>query len=189
MLPNPAAMAVPPRTASPASWNPAEPPPPAAGAPLGTALDWARGDAAPLVAPVAGALLAPVAGALLEEPAAGLPLPAPPGPELLLSAGCAEVPALAPLLGVLVAEELAPLAPGALGDSVVTDGEPPVQAESATQASTVVRPQPTAVSQTRWGVHAMAVRALIEPPCVLSAMTISRSPARETEESGGDLKQ
>jgi hypothetical protein len=42
-----------------------------------------------------------------------------------------------------------------------------VQAESATQASMVVSPQPTTVSRTRCDVHPMAVRALIEPPRVL----------------------
>jgi hypothetical protein len=42
-----------------------------------------------------------------------------------------------------------------------------VQAESATQASMVVRPQPKTVSRTRCDVPAMAVRALIEPPGVL----------------------
>jgi hypothetical protein len=42
-----------------------------------------------------------------------------------------------------------------------------VQAESATQASMVVKPQPTAVSLTRCAVHAMAVRAFIEPPHAL----------------------
>ena len=59
---------------------------------------------------------------------------------------------------------------GAVGER--TDGEvdgggevpPGVQADSATQASTVVRAQPTAVSLTRCAVHGMAVRAFIGPP-------------------------
>jgi hypothetical protein len=56
-----------------------------------------------------------------------------------------------------------------VGDRIVTGTVEglDVQAESATQASMVVRPQPTTVSRTRCDVPAMAVRALIEPPGVL----------------------
>jgi hypothetical protein len=60
----------------------------------------------------------------------------------------------------------------AVGESTVTeeDGLEPgleVQAESATLASTVMRPKPTAVSLTRCAVRTMAVRAFIEPPRAL----------------------
>src|SRR5579872_4509975 len=161
MLPRPPAMATPPSTAIPASWNPAVPPPPVAGAPLGFdpvpwSPDWP--EAAPLLAPEAGALLAPDAGelaepdagALVEEPVCGLALPL--------------APAEAPPLAAPVALELPD--PLTVGESTVTGGLLlEVQAESATQASTVVRPQPATVSRTRCDVHAMAVRALIEPPC------------------------
>jgi hypothetical protein len=61
-----------------------------------------------------------------------------------------------------------------------------VQAESATQASMVVRPQPTAVSRTRCDVHAMAVRALIEPPRVLGNDHFPVA-GRRNEENAGDL--
>ena len=44
MLPRPATIAAPPSTASPVSWNPAVPPPPVTGAPLGTGLGDGLGD-------------------------------------------------------------------------------------------------------------------------------------------------
>jgi|SRR5579863_8441871 len=188
MLPRPPAMAVPPSTAIPASWNPAVPPPPVAGAPLGfdpVPLSPDSPEAAPLLlAPEAGALLAPDAGelldsdageladpdagALLEEPVCGLELP------LALDE--------APPLAAPVALELPD--PLTVGESTVTGGLLlEVQAESATQASTVVRPQPATVSRTRCDVHAMAVRALIEPPRVLG----NDHFPEETEENVGGL--
>jgi hypothetical protein len=76
----------------------------------------------------------------------------------------AEELARLPLLDEALA--LTDAVPLTLGVSTVTDadGEPlEVQAESATEVSTVIRP-PTAASLTRCAVHAMAVRAFIEPP-------------------------
>jgi len=167
-------MAAPPSTASPASWNPAVPPPPVAGPPLGAGPDvWP--EAAPLLAPDAGALLAPDAGALLVPDAGALLVPdagallvpdagallEEPERGLAVPLACAEAPPLA----VPVALELPD--PLTVGDSTVTGGLLlDVQAESATQASMVVRPQPATVSRTRCDVHTMAVRALIEPPRV-----------------------
>jgi hypothetical protein len=175
-------MAAPPSTASPASWNPAVPPPPVAGPPLGVGPDvWPEAapllapdagslvepdagpllvpdagpllvpDAGPLLVPDAGRLLAPEAGALLEEPVRGLVVPL----------ACAEALALALPVAVELPDPLT------VGDSTVTGGLLlEVQAESATQASMVVKPQPATVSRTRCDVHTMAVRALIEPPRV-----------------------
>ena len=80
---------------------------------------------------------------------------------LVLSLELDEEPPLAVL--VTPAE---PLAVGRNVDGGVEE-EPEVQAESATQASMVVRPQPKTVSRTRCDVPAMAKRALIEPPGVL----------------------
>jgi hypothetical protein len=172
-------MATPPSTAIPASWNPAVPPPPVAGAPLGLdpvpwSPDWP--EAAPLLlAPEAGALLAPDAGALLE-PDAGALLEPDPG-ALLEEPVCGLALLEEPVCGLalpLALDEAPPLAapvalelpdPLTVGESTVTGGLLEVQAESATQASMVVRPQPATVSRTRCDVHAMAVRALIEPPC------------------------
>jgi hypothetical protein len=152
MLPRPATIAAPPTTASPASWNPAVPPPPVTGAPLGTGLGDGLGEGAGLGLSDADGLAEALA--LSEELA------------LALSLALDE--------GVPVAVEVAPAEPLAVGINVDAGGVagtvgegPEVQAESATQASMVVRPQPTTVSRTRCDVPAMAVRALIEPPRVL----------------------
>jgi hypothetical protein len=174
-------MAAPPSTAIPASWNPAVPPPPVAGAPLGFdpvpwSPDWPA--AAPLLEPVAGALLAPDAGALADLDAGAL---ADPDADALadaladLDAGALVEEPVCGLAPPLAPDEAPPLAapvalelpdPLTVGESTVTGGLLlEVQAESATQASMVVSPQPATVSRTRCDVHAMAVRALIEPPC------------------------
>jgi hypothetical protein len=140
MLARPAAMATPPSTASPASWNPAVPPPPVTGASVGTGLGEGTGEG----------LSVPDSAGVAEELSVGLEVPP---PRASLDAD----------------------APGALGDKTVTDEVGllvpvpvpvplDVQAESATQASMVIRPQPTAVSLNRCAVDAMAVRALIGPP-------------------------
>jgi hypothetical protein len=131
MLPRPATIAAPPTTASPASWNPAVPPPPVTGAPLGTGLGDGLGEGS--------------------------------GLGLSDADGLAEALVLALAL-VLVLDEAVLVAvevPPAVGDNTVTGVLPEVQAESATQASMVVRPQPTTVSRTRCDVPAMAARALI----------------------------
>jgi hypothetical protein len=143
MLARPATMAAPPSTASQVSWNPAVPPPPVTGASVGIGLGEGLGEALWL--------------ADSDELAEGFPL----AEELC------EVP---PPKASLVPDE-----PLAEGDNTVTDEEglvdpvlvpvpDEVQAESAMQASMVIRPQPTAVSLTRGVVHALPVRALIGPP-------------------------
>ena len=145
MLPRPATIAAPPSTASPASWNPAVPPPPVIGAPVGTGLGDGLGEGVGLVLSDADGLAEGLVLSLADELALVLSL------------------ALALVLdeAVLVAVEVTPPEPPAVGDNTVTGGLPEVQAESATQASIVVRPQPTTVSRTRCDVHTMAVRALI----------------------------
>jgi hypothetical protein len=148
MLPRPATIAAPPTTASPASWNPAVPPPPVTGAPLGTGLGDGLGEGSGLGLSDADGLVEALA--LSDELALALAL------ELDEA--------------VLVAVLVAPAEPLAVGRYVDAGGVLEgleVQAESATQASMVVRPQPTTVSRTRCDVPAMAVRALIEPPRVL----------------------
>src|SRR6516165_10162567 len=140
MLARPAAMATPPSTASPASWNPAVPPPPVTGASVGTGLGEGTGEGVSV----------PDSAGVAEELSVGVEVPPP--------------------RASLDADEL-----GALGDNTVTDEVGllvpvpvpvplDVQAESATQARMVIRPQPTAVSLNRCAVDAMAVRALIGPP-------------------------
>jgi hypothetical protein len=139
-------MAAPPSTASPASWNPAVPPPPVAGPPLGTGLGDGLGDG--------------LAEGLALGDADGL------GEELTLTLvdAPAEGAATLPPMPVGVTVTLTVTPPLTVGDRIVTGGLLlEVQAESATQASMVVS-QPATVSRTRCDVHAMAVRALIEPP-------------------------
>jgi hypothetical protein len=138
-------MAAPPSTASPASWKPAVPPPPVTGASVGNWLNEGLGGGL-----VSGVGLPVVASAGLSE------VPA-----------VAEVPALAE--GLPLAVLVAVTEPLTVGESTaggVVEGLA-VQAESTPQASMVARPQPTAVSLTRCAVHAMAVRAFIEPPHAL----------------------
>lgn len=175
MLPRPATIAAPPTTASPASWNPAVPPPPVTGAPLGTGLGDGLGEGSGIGLSDADGLAEALALALSDE--------------LALSLALALVLDEAPPPAVLVAVELTPTEPLAEGmyvDAGGVEAEPEVQAESATQASTVVRPQPTAVSRTRCDVHAMAVRALIEPPRVLGNDHFPLAD-RRNEENVGDL--
>ena len=154
MLPRPATIAAPPTTASPASWNPAVPPPPVTGAALGTGLGVGLGEGSGLGLSDADGLTEALA--LSDELTLALAL------VLALSLELDEAPPLAVL--VTPAE---PLAVGRNVDAGGVEEEPEVQAESATQASMVVRPQPTTVSRTRCDVPAMAVRALIGPPRVL----------------------
>jgi hypothetical protein len=165
MLPRPATIAAPPSTAIPASWNPAVPPPPVTGAAVGTGLNEGLGDG--------------LAEGLGLGDADGL------GEELTLTLvdGLAEV-----VTPVAVTVTLTVTPSLTVGDRVVTGtvGGLDVQAESATQASMVVRPQPTTVSRTRCDVPAMAVRALIEPPRVLGNDHFPVAGLRN-EENVGDL--
>jgi hypothetical protein len=181
MLPRPATIAAPPTTASPASWNPAVPPPPVTGAALGTGLGDGLGEGSGLVLSDADGLAEALV--LSDE----LPVAC----ALSLALALVLVPEEAPPLAVLVAVELTPAEPPAVGTyvdagGVEEEGGPEVQAESATQASMVVRPQPTTVSRTRCDVPAMAVRALIEPPRVLGNDHFPVA-GRRNEENVGDL--
>ena len=169
MLPRPATIAATPTTASPASWNPAVPPPPVTGAPLGTGLGDGLGEGSGLGLSDADGL---AEGLVLSDELAL---------SLVLALGLDEA--------VLVAVEVSPAEPLAVGRNVDGGGveaEPEVQAESATQASMVVRPQPTTVSRTRCDVPAMAVRALIEPPRVLGNDHFPVA-GRRNKENVGDL--
>ncbi len=164
MLPRPATIAAPPSTASPVSWNPAVPPPPVTGAPLGTGVGDGLGEGSGLGLSDADGL----AEGLVSELSLALAL------SLALS-----------LLAVLVAPA-EPLAVGRYVDAGGVEGGLEVQADSATQASMVVRPQPTTVSRTRCDVHPMVVRALIEPPHVLGNDHFPVA-GRRNEENVGDL--
>jgi hypothetical protein len=160
-------MAAPPSTANPASWKPAVPPPPVTGAAVGIGLDDGLG-----VGLGEGVALALADGAGVPDELS-----------LALALELADAPPLALLLALAD--------PLALGGNTVTDelelGLPEdVQAESATQASMVVRPQPKAVRRIRCAVHAMAVRALIKPPRVLRNDHFPIADGRN-EENAGDL--
>jgi hypothetical protein len=179
MPPRPATIAPPPSTASPASWNPAVAPPPVTGAPTGAGLGDALGEGEGLGLGDADGLALTLVLALADE--------------LVLAVVRGEEPPLALLVAVLVAVELTveltpaePVAEGMKVDAGGVEAGPEVQAESATQASMAVRPQPTAVGRTRCDVHAMAVRALIEPPGVLGNDHFPVA-GRRNEENAGDL--
>ena len=177
MPPRPATIAAPPSTASPASWNPAVPPPPVTGAPSGTGLGdgLAEGSGLGICDADGLALVLALVVVLADELAL----------VLVLVVVRGEEPPLAVPVAVPVAVELAP-AEGMKVDGGGVEAGLEVQAESATQASMVVRPQPTAVSRTRCDVHAMAVRALIEPPHVLGNDHFP-VPGPRNEENADDL--
>ena len=136
----PAAMAVPPSTASPASWNPAVPPPPVTGATVGN-----------------GVVNTGLGDGLGEGSGLGL----------FESDGLGEADGLALAEALGLDETLTDAEPVTAGVNTAGGVELDVQAESAMQATTVVRPQPRPASLTRCAVHAMAVRASIEPPHAL----------------------
>jgi hypothetical protein len=149
MLPAPASIAAAPRPKSRASWNPAVPPPPVAGAAAGNGLAGRLGDAdRPGDAEGRGEAdwLGEAAG---REDVEGLGL------------GFGVV-ALAEPLGRLVgvAEPVAP------GENVVgvAEGDDPVQAETEADASMVKAAQPTVVSLALNPVPAMIARTFMGPP-------------------------
>jgi hypothetical protein len=148
MLAKPAAMAPPPSTRSPTSWNPAVPPPPVCGAVLGYWVAEVLGGAAVLALEVGALLPVAVAGGVVLEVAGVLAV------DDVLEVG-----------GVLVLAELLAVDPSLAEpeDDVVglPDSE---QADSATATSTVISPQPTAARPALRGVRPMAVRACMKPP-------------------------
>jgi hypothetical protein len=93
--------------------------------------------------------------------------------------------ALAEALGL--GETLTDAEPVTAGVNTAGGVELDVQAESATQASTVVKPQPTAVCLTRCAVHAMAVRAFIEPPHALGNHHFPEADRRNRRPKGNRL--
>jgi hypothetical protein len=153
----PAATPIPPSTAIPASWNPAVPPPPVTGAAVGTGLNEG------LEVGLAEGLTLTLTLTLGDTD--GLT----DGLVLSLTEAVADV--LPPMATpVTVADTVTPSL--TVGVRTVTDEVPAdVQAESATLATTVVRPQPATVR--RFGC------SLIEPPH-RPGKDISRSPAAET---------
>jgi hypothetical protein len=147
MLPAPARIAIAPRVRSRVSWNPAVPPPPVAGAALGKGLADGLG-----VGDGEGDGVR-VADALAEGLADGLVL-------LLDGVGVAVLVDRA----VAVAEAVPVGEPPGENDVGVPEGEPPVQAETDTEASTVTAAQPMALNLVLSRVPAMVERILMGPP-------------------------
>src|ERR1700730_6095734 len=149
MLPAPASIAAAPSPRSRASWNPAVPPPPVAGAAVGNGLAGRLGDAdRPGDAEGRGDAdrLGEAAG---REDVGGLALGfgvAIPGVPLAAAVGVADA-----------------LVEGEDGGSPAEDGDV-VQAETAAAASMAAMPQPTAVNLALRPVPAMAVRTFMKPP-------------------------
>jgi hypothetical protein len=119
-------------------WNPAVPPPPVAGAAVGTGLGVAEGLGVGLADGVTVGVIVGLADGLAPT-------------------GRAEGRTLA--LGVGVAE---PVAPGEIGGGVA-EGEDPEQAEMAAEASMAKATQPTTVSLARRPVPMTVARVLILP--------------------------
>ena len=118
-------------------WNPAVPPPPVAGAAVGTGLGVAEGLGVGLADEVADGVAVGVIVGLADGVAVGRTL----------------------ALGVGVAE---PVAPGEIGGGVA-EGEDPEQAEMAAEASIAKATQPTTVNLALRPVPMMVARILILP--------------------------
>ena len=133
MPPAPARIAAIPNPKSRECWNPAVPPPPVAGAAVGTGLGVAEGLGVGLADEVAVGMIV----GLADEVADGRTL----------------------TLGVGVAE---PVAPGEIGGGVA-EGEDPEQAETAAEARMVKVAQPTTANLALRPVPFMVVRILKLP--------------------------
>jgi hypothetical protein len=180
MPPAPATMAAPPMIASPASWNPAVPPPPVTGAPTGTELADGLGDGLMLVLTLTEGLGDGLMLVLTLTEGLGAGVVA----SVVTSFGEIETLAETDTLTETLALTLAL----ALGENTlpVEVEEPDVQAETATQAKTASRPPPmaprfapTAVRfapmaprRARCAIHEMAVRATIGPPHVSAGQDV-----------------
>jgi hypothetical protein len=149
MLPAPASIAAAPSPKSRASWNPAVPPPPVAGAAAGNGL----GDGLRVADADADGLADDLADGLADGLRAGL------AEGLALAVGVA-IPCVPLAEAVGVAEALDE---GEDGGSAAEDGDV-VQAETAAQVSTVAMPQPTAVNFALSPVPAVVVRTFMKPP-------------------------
>lgn len=148
MLPAPASIATAPSPKSRASWNPAVPPPPVAGAAVGNGLADRLGDAEGRGE----------ADRLGEGERPGEAAGRDDVEGLALGFGVVALAPLGRLVGV--AEPLAP------GENVVgvAEGDDPVQAETDADASMVKAAQPTAVSLALNPVPAMTARTFMGPP-------------------------
>jgi hypothetical protein len=151
MLPAPATIAARPTRRSRPSWKPAVPPPPVTGAAVGNRVaDWV-GVAVGSRVEVGVAVVVCVTVGVADDDADAL------SEELAAELGESDTEPLVPALTLTD--------PVTEGENVggVEVEEPPEQAESPTEASTVKVAQPMAVSRTLSAVRAMVARTFIAP--------------------------
>jgi len=155
MLPAPASIAAPPAPKSAASCRPAVPPPPVAGAPVGT------GAGEKVVCVTVGDKVGD--GLTGDGDGEGLAERLADGLGLALEEGTLAVPLKKPVGDGELPSRAADVASGVemLGAAV---GWAAVHAETAEQASTVTVPQPIAVSLARVAAVAMAARTVMNAP-------------------------
>jgi hypothetical protein len=168
MLPAPASIAAPPRAKSRVSRNPAVPPPPVAGAAVGSGL--ADGLGATDCA----------ADGVSDGVSDGDPDGDPDGDSDAVSDGLALVLAVAlavPLGEMVEVGEVVPAGENEGDPTVDVDVE---QAETAAEVSMVMMPQPVTVNIALSPVPAMVVRTFMEPP--------ARSGRRQVPESADSHK-
>jgi hypothetical protein len=178
MLPAPARIAAAPTASSRPSWNPAVPPPPVTGAPLGIWVDdWVGvGVVVTVWVTVTVGVGVEVAGVLSPEvPGEVLVLVVMPGVlTWAVLPGVEVLPAVAAPVPVLV-EALVDVP--AMKEDTDGDGDPdPEHAERAAMPSMVRAPKPAAVTLALSAVLPTAVRTFIEPPHA----PFSPTPAAET---------
>lgn len=140
MLPAPASSAAPPRPKSRPSWIPAVPPPPVAGAPVGT-----------------GTVAVGVAVGVVVADGDAV------GDAVGLAEGLAD--GLADGLGLALGPRAVPLK-NPVGEAVAPAAGVPVvvQAEMAVEATMAATPQPMAVNRALSPVRALVVPTVMEPP-------------------------
>lgn len=188
MLPAPARIAAAPTASSRPSWNPAVPPPPVTGGPLGVVVEWVGAGVGVRVGVGVAEelLLAVLVLVLVLLELAGMPGVLP----WLELAGAEVLPAGAEPLPVLVEalEDTPGLGEGGKEDSD-GDGDPdPEHAARAAVPSMVRTPQPATVSLARSAVLPIAVHTFIEPPhAPFPRPRHQKPPRKETARRPGSL--
>ncbi len=178
MHPAPARIAAPPRPKSRASWNPAVPPPPVAGAAVGNELDEDLGVADALAKGLVPAL--GVADALAEGLVRALDVADGLAAALVRALGVVTV-------AVRLGETVGDADAGAQGVNFgsVAEGVDPEQAATDAEASMVTVAQPAAVSLAPNPIPAVVVRILMGPPHTSGRWrTVSRSPHQNRYRKG-----
>jgi hypothetical protein len=188
MLPAPASTAAPPRPRSRASWNPAVPPPPVAGAAVGSGLDGlgvGDGEAVRVTVGVGDGEAVRVTVGVADADAVRVTVGVAEGDTDLLADGVGLA------LGERVALLLVEVATVGEAGENVEDGaarglDPdPEQADIATEASMVMLLQPMTANLALSPGPAMVVRTFMEPPHALRQVgTVSGSSTRNRDRKG-----